>query len=60
MASVIEGELTPGRSESAPRSGVLLTDALLVCMAVIWGVNYNVVKIATVILTIALIVSALR
>lgn len=47
MASSIQGVLAPDRSERAPRSGVWLTDVLLVCMALIWGVNYSVVKLAT-------------
>jgi drug/metabolite transporter (DMT)-like permease len=47
MASAIPGEWAPDRSEEAPRSGVWLTDVLLVCMALIWGVNYSVVKYAT-------------
>jgi drug/metabolite transporter (DMT)-like permease len=39
---------TPGRAEhaSAP-PGVWLTDAALLAMAIIWGVNYSVVKYAT-------------
>jgi drug/metabolite transporter (DMT)-like permease len=44
MASSITNDWTPDRSESAPRPGVWLTDALLVATAVIWGVNYSVVK----------------
>jgi hypothetical protein len=47
MASAIRGEWAPDRSEGTPRSGVWLTDVLLVCMALIWGVNYSVVKYAT-------------
>jgi len=47
MVSAIRGELAPDRSEGTPRSGVWLTDVLLVCMALIWGVNYSVVKYAT-------------
>ena len=47
MASTIQREWAPDRSESVPRSGVLLTEVLLVCMALIWGVNYSVVKLAT-------------
>ena len=46
-SSSLRDAWTPGRSESAPRSGVWLTDTLLVGMALIWGVNYSVVKLAT-------------
>lgn len=45
MASTIQGAVAaPGRAEAGPRPGVLLTEALLLSMAVIWGVNYSVVK----------------
>jgi drug/metabolite transporter (DMT)-like permease len=45
MASTIErAPLTPGRARSAARPGVWLTDALLLAMALIWGLNYTVVK----------------
>jgi drug/metabolite transporter (DMT)-like permease len=45
MASVMEGAVaTPGRAESGSRPGVLATEALLLLMAVIWGVNFSVVK----------------
>src|SRR5215207_7364411 len=45
MASVMEGAVaTPGRAESGSRPGVLVTEALLLLMAVIWGVNFSVVK----------------
>ena len=45
MASAIQGAVTaPGRAESGPRPGVLLTEGLLLLMAVIWGVNFTVVK----------------
>jgi drug/metabolite transporter (DMT)-like permease len=47
MASVLSEGWTPGRSETAPRPGVWLTDVMLVGMAVVWGVNYSVVKLAT-------------
>src|SRR5215210_394180 len=47
MASSISRDWTPDRSEPTPRSGVWLTDVLLVLMALIWGVNYIVVKAAT-------------
>jgi len=46
-SSSLRDTWTPGRSESAPRPGVLLTDILLVGMALLWGVNYSVVKLAT-------------
>lgn len=38
--------VTPGRADGA-RPGVWLTDASLVLMAVIWGVNFSVVKYGT-------------
>jgi drug/metabolite transporter (DMT)-like permease len=42
----VRGISTPGHAESAP-PGVWLTDVSLVAMAVIWGVNYSVVKYGT-------------
>src|SRR3954463_6047988 len=42
MASTLD-VATSGRSQAAP-SGLTVTDLLLLCMAVIWGVNYAVVK----------------
>jgi drug/metabolite transporter (DMT)-like permease len=36
--------MTPGRAAEFARPGVLLTDALLLSMALIWGLNYAVVK----------------
>lgn len=39
--------LTPGPTADLPRPGVWLTDASLVLMAVLWGVNFVVVKFAT-------------
>ena len=45
MASTIQGAVAaPGRADAGPRPGVLLTEALLLSMAVVWGVNYSVVK----------------
>lgn len=46
MASTIERAplTTPGRAYPAARPGVWLTDALLLSMALIWGLNYAVVK----------------
>jgi drug/metabolite transporter (DMT)-like permease len=38
---------TPGPSATSPRPGVWLTDVTLVLMALIWGVNFVVVKFAT-------------
>ena len=37
--------LAPDRSEVAPRSGAWLTDLMLLSMALIWGVNFIVVKL---------------
>lgn len=45
MASTLYAELPP-RPKVVP-SGVSLTDVLLLCMALIWGVNFIVVKFAT-------------
>jgi len=45
MASTIErAPLTPGRAAGRARPGVWLTDALLLTMALIWGLNFAVVK----------------
>src|SRR3954470_23226329 len=45
MASTIErAPMTPGRASTAARPGVWVTDALLLSMALIWGLNYSVVK----------------
>src|SRR5262249_35783312 len=45
MGSTAEESITPGREASRP--GVWLTDATLIAMAVIWGVNFSVVKFGT-------------
>src|SRR3954466_8625359 len=45
MASTAGDTVTPGHATSRP--GVWLTDASLVFMAVIWGVNFSVVKYGT-------------
>lgn len=47
MASLHEGAHRPDHAGVPARSGVWLTDALLVTMALIWGVNFAVVKYAT-------------
>ena len=39
-------ETTPGQARAVP-AGFSLTDLLLVCMALLWGVNFIVVKYAT-------------
>ncbi len=45
MAASVPRVLTPDRAEpAASRSGVWLTDLLLLMMALIWGVNFSVVK----------------
>jgi len=45
MSSTIErAPLTPGRAAEYARPGVWVTDALLLAMALIWGLNYTVVK----------------
>jgi drug/metabolite transporter (DMT)-like permease len=43
---------TPGPSAALPRPGVWLTDVTLVLMALIWGVNFVVIKFATTVLPI--------
>jgi len=45
MGSTARESITPGRAASRP--GVWLTDATLIAMAVIWGVNFSVVKFGT-------------
>jgi drug/metabolite transporter (DMT)-like permease len=47
MGSTAGEHITPGRETSASRPGVWLTEAALVAMAVIWGVNFSVVKFGT-------------
>src|SRR5882672_6537178 len=39
--------VTPGHATSIPRPGVRLTELSLVGMALIWGVNFSVVKFGT-------------
>ncbi|HXT14496.1 MAG TPA: EamA family transporter [Gemmatimonadaceae bacterium] len=46
MASTAGESVTPGHATST-RPGVWLTDASLVLMAIIWGVNFSVVKFGT-------------
>src|SRR3954454_15502742 len=41
------GVAAPGSSAVTPRPGVWLTEASLLLMATIWGVNFVVVKFAT-------------
>lgn len=43
MASTVRDAVTPGHAASAA-PGVWLTDVSLIAMALIWGVNYSVVK----------------
>src|SRR3954468_6867395 len=43
---------TPGPPATAPRPGVWLTDLTLVLMALIWGINFVVIKFATSVLPI--------
>jgi drug/metabolite transporter (DMT)-like permease len=47
MGSTAEESVTPGRATSTSRPGVWLTDATLIAMAVIWGVNFSIVKFGT-------------
>src|SRR3954469_4776194 len=46
MGSTAESSVTPGHATAA-RPGVWLTDLSLVLMALIWGVNFSVVKYGT-------------
>lgn len=47
MGSTTGETVTPGRANVLTRPGVWLTDLSLVAMAVIWGVNFSVVKFGT-------------
>jgi drug/metabolite transporter (DMT)-like permease len=47
MASTVRDESMPGPVSTHTRPGVWLTDLSLVMMAVIWGVNFSVVKYGT-------------
>ena len=47
MASTLRDAAAPGRAEEHTRPGVSLTDFLLLLMALIWGVNFSVVKYGT-------------
>src|SRR3954468_18605043 len=46
MGSVSE-TVTPGHASTSTRPGVWLTELSLVLMALIWGVNFSVVKYGT-------------
>ncbi len=47
MGSTAGESVTPGHATSTPRPGVWLTELSLVLMALIWGVNFSVVKFGT-------------
>ena len=47
MGSTTGEHVTPGHAASSSRPGVWMTEAGLVAMALIWGVNYSVVKYGT-------------
>ena len=47
MASTVRDAVTPGHASSTTRPGVWLTDLSLIGMALIWGVNFSVVKYGT-------------
>lgn len=47
MGSTAGETVTPGHARSTARPGVWLTELGLVAMALIWGVNYSVVKYGT-------------
>jgi len=47
MASPVQTTIAPGRVEVRTRPGISRTDALLLFTALVWGVNYTVVKYGT-------------
>src|SRR5262245_23219701 len=47
MSSTAGEHIAPGHTTSASRPGVLITELGLVAMALIWGVNFSVVKFGT-------------
>src|SRR6185312_4168806 len=47
MGSTAGESVTPGHATSITRPGVWLTELSLVLMALIWGVNFSVVKFGT-------------
>jgi drug/metabolite transporter (DMT)-like permease len=47
MSSTAGESVTPGHATSSTRPGVWLTELSLVLMALIWGVNFSVVKFGT-------------
>ncbi|MDB4873614.1 MAG: putative rane protein [Gemmatimonadetes bacterium] len=47
MSSIVGDTVTPGPATSTARPGVWLTELSLVLMALIWGVNFSVVKFGT-------------
>jgi drug/metabolite transporter (DMT)-like permease len=47
MASPVQRTIAPGRAEVPTRPGISRTDALLLFTALVWGVNYTVVKYGT-------------
>src|SRR4051812_33853985 len=47
MGSTAGEHATPGHAATSSRPGVWLTEAGLVAVALIWGVNYSVVKYGT-------------
>lgn len=51
MASTVERDVAPGYASTTARPGAWVTDALLVLMAMIWGVNFSVVKFATTVMS---------
>jgi drug/metabolite transporter (DMT)-like permease len=42
-----QGAVAPGRADPIARPGVSTTDLMLLCMSIIWGVNFSVVKYGT-------------
>jgi drug/metabolite transporter (DMT)-like permease len=48
MASSLDpAAVAPGRAQAEARPGLSLTDLLLLCTCIVWGVNYTVVKYGT-------------
>ena len=50
MAATLQHDAAPDTAADESRPSVWLTDALLLLMALIWGVNYSVVKYGTTVL----------
>ncbi|HJU90547.1 MAG TPA: DMT family transporter [Gemmatimonadaceae bacterium] len=47
MTSTTDGTTVPGRAAGAARPGFSMTDLMLLCMSIIWGVNVPLIKYGT-------------